>query len=92
MGIGNAQALLQSKEIHKLANYHKGGFIEYVNTYQASILVVIIALISWVLAGLNVFDPQVSQLKENTAVLFSCKSIVVFFLIESNSFMNAGCY
>jgi hypothetical protein len=78
--IGNAQALLQSKEIHKLANYHKGGFIEYVNIYQASILVVIIALISWVLAGLNVFDLRWPT-QENTVVYFLVK--VLLFSLSS---------
>ena len=53
---GNAQTLLQSEEIAELAKYRKGGFEEYVYTYQLAILAILVTLILWGLAGLSVFD------------------------------------
>lgn len=53
---GNAQALLQSEEMAQLAKFRKGGFEEYVYTYQLAILAILITLILWGLAGLSVFD------------------------------------
>jgi len=53
---GNAQALLQSPEISEFAEYSKGGFVDYVFTYQLAILVILITIVIWALAGLEVFD------------------------------------
>lgn len=53
---GNAQALLQADEIVELTQHHKGGFAEYVFTYQAAILAILVALAVWALAGFEVFD------------------------------------
>jgi len=53
---GNAQALMQTDEIHKLAEYHKGGFVEYVFIYQTAILIILVTLVFWGLAGLEVFN------------------------------------
>jgi len=53
---GNAQALLQSKEIRKMAKKRKGGYKEYVYTFQTAILVIMVTIIGWGIAGLSVFD------------------------------------
>jgi hypothetical protein len=53
---GNAQALLQTSEIEELASHHKGGLEEYAFVYQTAILTVMIALVTWGIAGLDVFD------------------------------------
>jgi hypothetical protein len=53
---GNAQALLQTSEIEDLAGYKKGGLAEYVFVFQTAILLLIVTLITWSIAGLNVFD------------------------------------
>lgn len=53
---GNAQALLQTEEIDKITDYHPGGFEEYVYTYQTAILVILITVSVWGLAGLDLFD------------------------------------
>jgi hypothetical protein len=53
---GNAQALLQTREIETLADYHPGGFEEYVYIFQTAILVILLTLAAWGLAGLGVFD------------------------------------
>ena len=53
---GNAQALMQSAEIDELAEHHKGGFVDYAYTYQLAILVILITIVLWSLAGLGVYD------------------------------------
>jgi len=53
---GQSQALMESREIEKLAEYHEGGFEEYVFIYQTAILTIMITLVLWCLAGLQVFD------------------------------------
>jgi hypothetical protein len=53
---GNAQALLQTEEIEGMTNYHKGGFQEYVFVYQTAILLILITLILWGLAGFDIYD------------------------------------
>lgn len=53
---GNAQALLQTKEISKLSKFRKGGFEEYLYSYQAAILLILVSLSLWAIAGLGIFD------------------------------------
>lgn len=53
---GNAQALLQTAEIETLSSYRIGGYEEYVYTFQAAILIILITLALWALAGLGIFD------------------------------------
>ena len=53
---GNANALLQTEEIEKLSEYHKGGFVEYVFIYQTAILMILVTIVLWGLAGLGVYD------------------------------------
>ena len=56
---GNAQALLQSKEISDLTKQHSGGLEEYVYTFQTAILVIMITMVLWGLAGLKAFSHEV---------------------------------
>lgn len=53
---GNAQALLQSSEIQDLSEYHEGGFVDYVFVYQTAIFAILVTLVLWGFAGLEVFD------------------------------------
>jgi hypothetical protein len=41
---GNAQALLQTREIESLSEYHDGGYQEYVFSFQAAILFILNSL------------------------------------------------
>ena len=52
---GNAMALMQSSEIEKLTEQHEGGYAEYVYTYQTAILVILVTMVLWGLAGMRVF-------------------------------------
>ena len=53
---GNAQALLQTEEIEKLSSFREGGYEEYLYTYQSAVLLILVSLVSWGVAGLGVFD------------------------------------
>jgi len=53
---GNAQALLQSEEMQRLSDNREGGYREYVFAYQTAILVILITLVLWAIAGLRLFD------------------------------------
>jgi hypothetical protein len=53
---GNAQALLQTSEIEEMSERHPEGFSQYVFTFQLAILVILLTLTLWGLAGLHVFD------------------------------------
>lgn len=55
---GNAQALMQTSEMEDVADHHDGGFEEYVYVYQTAILVILITLVAWSLAGMSVFDER----------------------------------
>jgi hypothetical protein len=53
---GNAQALLQTDELEEVGEHHPGGFSEYLYVYQSAILLILVTLIAWGIAGLGVFD------------------------------------
>lgn len=53
---GNAQALLQESEIEEIAARHPDGLSSYVYTFQLAILIILLTLVAWGLAGLKVFD------------------------------------
>ncbi len=53
---GNAQALLQTSEIENLSTKAEGGFADYVYTFQSAVLVILVTLGLWGLAGLGVLD------------------------------------
>ena len=53
---GNAQALLQTEEIEDVAAFKDGGFSDYVYTFQAAILLILITICLWAIAGLGFFD------------------------------------
>jgi hypothetical protein len=55
---GNAQALLQTSEIEDVADRHQGGLVEYAYVYQTAILLILITLVGWTIAGLSVFDSR----------------------------------
>ena len=80
---GNAQALMQTDEIMQVASKHKGGFFEYLYAYQLAVLLILVSLTCWALAGLGIFD-QVWPINQNTwqynlisTILFSLASITL---------------
>jgi hypothetical protein len=54
--VGNALAIAQSVEIVRLSEHHQDGFEAYVHPFQAAILVLLLCLVGWGLAGLGLFD------------------------------------
>jgi hypothetical protein len=54
--VGSALAIVQSSEVERLASRSKAGFEGYVHPFQSAILVLLVCLVSWGLAGLGVLD------------------------------------
>lgn len=74
---GNAQALLQTDELAKLSSYRVGGYEEYVYTYQSAILLILLTLCLWALAGLGVFDEVWPTMRHR--VQYKCIVSILFF-------------
>lgn len=53
---GNAQALLQDTAIEDMTKYHSDGIETYIYTFQFAILIILVTLILWGLAGLRIFE------------------------------------
>jgi hypothetical protein len=54
---GSTQSILQTEELYKITEKHDGGLPEYVFTYQLVILITLVTVISWAIAGLGIFEP-----------------------------------
>lgn len=80
---GNAQALMQTKEIDALAEHHEGGFVEYVFVYQTAILAILSTMVFWGLAGLGIFEKALPKVTTPIAyfgikaLLFTMASLTV---------------
>lgn len=74
--VGNAQALLQESEIEKIAKHHPDGIQTYVYTFQLAILVILVTLVAWGLAGLKIFE---LPLFENEYLELSVEASLYFF-------------
>ncbi len=72
---GNANALLQTEEIELLSKHHKGGFVEYVFIYQTAILMILVTLVLWGLAGLGIYDETWPTMC-NPKAYFSLKTLL----------------
>jgi hypothetical protein len=70
---GNAQALLQTKEIERMTQFREGGFEEYIYTYQLAILIILSTLVTWGFGGLEIYDNAWP----------TQKSSILYVLIES---------
>lgn len=77
---GNAQALLQTLELEELADYNDGLYEDYVYIFQGAILLILITLVFWVVAGLKVFD-IIWPISSNT---ISYKSVTAFLFFISS--------
>ena len=55
----NAQALLSEPEIEKLSEYLPDGISTYIFTFQLAILVILVTLVAWGLAGLGIFEAKI---------------------------------
>ena len=56
--VGNAMALLQDETIEEVAKHHPDGVASYLYTFQFAVLIIMVTLIVWGLAGLGVLDLQ----------------------------------
>ena len=80
---GNAQALLQSEEIENVSKFKDGGFTDYVYVFQSAILLILVTLCLWAVAGLGIFDivwpisPKLLSYKAVAFVLFFFSSMTL---------------
>lgn len=80
---GNAQSLIQTNEIQKLSRKRKGGIQEYLYVYQLAVLLILVSLSCWAIAGLGTFDQvwpirQLSwEYKSIATGLFTLASITI---------------
>ncbi|WBQ11219.1 hypothetical protein L2D01_05405 [Hyphomonadaceae bacterium ML37] len=79
---GNAQALMQEKEIVDLAEKHPDGLETYLYTFQLAILIILFTLIIWGLAGLEFLKladhhniPYVRNVIEVALIFFASMTI-----------------
>ena len=52
----SAQALLQTREISQLSEFHPGGFPHYAFSFQGAVLSILVCIVVWGIAGFGVFD------------------------------------
>ena len=83
----NSQSLMQSDELQIITKCKEGKFQDYVFTYQAAILVILITLILWGLSGLKVFDEQWPT-RDNQ----QCYYVVKFILFAFSSITIRECW
>jgi hypothetical protein len=77
---GNAVSLMQSDEINILADHRPGGLREYVFKFQSAILVLLLTLVFWGLAGLDVFE--FLYCKPNYTICYKIIEVFLFFLVS----------
>ncbi len=71
---------MQSDEINVIADYNLGGMQVYAFRFQAAILFLIITMVCWGLAGLNVFEPL--REKHSLKFIYAIIKIILYFLIS----------
>lgn len=76
----NAISLMQSEEINILARFRPGGLREYLFRYQTAILVLLLTMVAWGLAGLNVFESIYCD--HRFKILYAAIEVFLFFLIS----------
>ena len=72
---GNAVSLMQSEEINKIADYKEGGLQVYAFKFQSAILVLLITMVVWGLAGLEVFETLFNENQSN--LLYSIVEVLL---------------
>lgn len=77
---GNAVSLMQSDEINTLADFNIGGMQVYAFKFQAAILVLLITMVGWGLAGLNVFESLLNT--SNLRWTHAAIEVVLYSLIS----------
>lgn len=77
---GNALALLSSTEIQDLSSHHDGGIVEYAYVLLTSILSLIVTLVGWGFAGLNIFDSVWPG--ESSRVLYFVVKVFLYFILS----------
>jgi hypothetical protein len=74
----SAQDVLRSPEIRKFTEKRKGGFTEYIYTFQTAILTILVTLVLWSIAGLGVYDNFFPKTDNKT--LYTIAKVILFGL------------
>jgi len=82
----SAQNLLQTEEIKNIAEYKEGGLTYYIHSYQLSILIILVTLILWGLAGLGFFEVLITKMQSGYYGFFK------FFLFSMASLSVRECW
>jgi hypothetical protein len=77
---GNAVSLMQSEEINKIADYREGGLQVYAFKFQAAIFILLLTMIFWGLAGLEVFEILFKE--KGTNLFYSVIEVILYFLMS----------
>ena len=77
---GNAVSLMQSDEINVIANFNRGGMQVYAFRFQAAILILLVTMVCWGLAGLNVFEPI--RANKNLKINYAIIEVFLYFFIS----------
>jgi hypothetical protein len=77
---GNAVSLMQSDEMNKIADHLPGGLQVYAFKFQSAILILLITMVAWGLAGLGIFESLYSSNDIN--ILYSVIKLILYFLIS----------
>lgn len=75
---GNAQALMQVTQFEEMADFHEGGFIEYVFVYQTAIFTILVTLVAWAFAGFGIYD-QTYPTPARCCGYFAIKAVLFCF-------------
>ena len=74
---GNAQVLMQEQEIIDLSEYHPDGIENYIYTFQMAILIILVTLVLWGLAGLEFLNLVEQYCSSSARFVFEC--VLIFF-------------
>jgi hypothetical protein len=87
--VANVQGHLQSPEIEELALFKKGGYADYVYTFQLGMLVVLTAIVVWGIAGIGLADLLCHALFGS---IQTCAWLPAVLLYASVSFAISTCW
>jgi hypothetical protein len=86
--VANVQTILQSDEIATLAAFKKGGYVDYVYSFQLGMFVVLGSIVVWGLAGLEI----TGALCKATASEKVCNQWITGFLFATVSLSIRECW
>ena len=75
---GNAQAVLQTSQIRRMARHTEGGLADYAGYYQLAILLVLITLAAWGVGAMGLFEGLAPR--PTPTLPYRCVAALLYFL------------